>query len=184
MRSVATTIALLLFSLPRVLTQGASDQDLYDFSWITKWSAIGDSYAAGIGAGNSYSIGSPSSASLDCSRYDGAYPNLINLQLGTDPESIDFMFSACSGAVTSEVITQAKNLTIDQQMITISSGGNDAGLTDIINDCVYTYKAALSGDCTASLEKAQSIMESDEFASKLDELLSIAKSKLADNGTM
>lgn len=178
------TIALLVSSLPLGFTQDVNDQNLYDFSWITKWSAIGDSYAAGIGAGNSYSIGSPSSASLDCSRYDGAYPNLINLQLGTDPESIDFMFSACSGAVTSEVIKQAENLTVDQQMITISSGGNDAGLSNIINDCVYTYKARFSGDCTASLEKAQVIMESEEFASKLDELLGIAKSKLADNGTM
>ncbi|KAH0017849.1 hypothetical protein KCU78_g7397, partial [Aureobasidium melanogenum] len=166
----ATAVALLIFDLPRVLTQnadGSDDRDLYDFSWITKWSAIGDS-----------------SASWACSRYDGAYPNLINLQLGTDPGSIDFMFSACSGAVTSEVIQQAKELTAGQQMITISSGGNDAGLSSIVNACVYTYKAQLSGDCTASLDKAQSTIESAGFASKLDELLSIAKSKLADNGTI
>jgi lysophospholipase L1-like esterase len=186
MLSVAT-FALLVSSLPRVLTQNVDDsdnQDLYDFSWITKWSAIGDSYAAGIGAGNSYGIGSPSLTSYDCSRYDGAYPNLINLQLGTDPESIDFMFSACSGAVTSEVIEQAKDLTAGQQIITISSGGNDAGLSSIIQDCIYKFFPFGTAGCIASLEKSQSTMESDQFASKLDELLNMAKSKLADNGTM
>lgn len=176
-----------VFNSLHVLAQdeeSSIDVDLYDFSWIKKWAAVGDSYAAGIGAGNSYGIGAESRASYDCSRYDGSYPNLINLQLGTDPNSIDFTFRAYSGAVTSEVIDQVKRLSSEQQMITISSGGNDAGLSRIINDCVYTWRAMFSGDCNNSLDKAQSVMESDKFTSNLDTLLDTAKSKLASNGTM
>lgn len=59
-------------------------------------------YAAGIGAGNVLQS--------SCSRYDGAYPNLINLQLGTDPESIDFTFGACSGALTTDIVKQANKV--------------------------------------------------------------------------
>src|SRR4051812_47353361 len=45
--------------------------DPWDFSWVQKWAALGDSYAAGIGAGKS--LGSSS-----CSRYDASYPSYIN----------------------------------------------------------------------------------------------------------
>ncbi|KAI9829474.1 MAG: hypothetical protein M1819_006294 [Sarea resinae] len=133
-------------------------------------------YAAGIGAGNTIN-------SKD-SRYDGAYPNLINLQLGKDPDDVDFTFIARSGAKTLEITEQANQLDSGQQMITISSGGNDVGLVDDLNDCVFTFKGPLSGDCEETLANTQDIIDSDDFSFGLDGLLNAAKDKLAPGGTI
>lgn len=92
---------------------------------------INVSYAAGVGSGNLIDKG--------CSRYDSAYPNLINLSLEKSVKDIDFTFTACTGAVNSDVYTQVGSLTTGQQLITISSGGNDAGFFDILNACIYRW---------------------------------------------
>ena len=78
----------------------SSDPD--DLSFIKKWAAIGDSYAAGIGAGNVVDKG--------CSRYDGSYANLVNVQLDEDTSSIDFTYVACSGAKIPDITAQANSL--------------------------------------------------------------------------
>lgn len=62
-----------------------------DFGWISKWSAIGDSYAAGIGAGSS----PQSSEDRQCSRYGDAYPYLLNDLMEND--NAEFKFLPCAG---------------------------------------------------------------------------------------
>lgn len=59
-----------------------------------------------------------------CSRYDHAYPYLINNDptLG-DPSNRTFQFLSCSGAVTKDVLeTQIPNLSSNQQAILLSIG--------------------------------------------------------------
>jgi len=56
-----------------------------------------------------------------CSRYDGSYANLVAQQLGTEPGALDFTYSACSGAVISEVNTQVSALSAGQQFIIMSA---------------------------------------------------------------
>lgn len=150
--------------------------DPEDLSFIKKWAAIGDSYAAGIGAGNVVDRG--------CSRYDSSYPNLVNVQLGQDTSSIDFTFIACSGAKIPAIIDQANSLSGGQQMITVSAGGNDASLMDALNDCVFTFKGLFGGNCDQTLSKIQTFIDSSAFASSIDSLITAAKSKLAPGGTM
>ena len=166
--------SVLLFSIVFI---GALSQstDPGDLSFIKTWAAIGDSYAAGIGAGNKLQS--------SCSRYDSSYPNLINVQLGEDTSDIDFTFIACSGAKFPEITKQANSLNGGQQMITISAGGNDAGVIDALNDCVYTFKV-FSGSCEQTLANIQQVIDSDGFSSSVDGLISAAMSKLAPGGTM
>ena len=152
----------------------SSDPD--DLSFIKKWAAIGDSYAAGIGAGNV--------VDKSCSRYDSSYANLVNVQLGEDTTNIDFTYVACSGAKIPDITAQANSLDGGQQMVTISAGGNDAQLIVALNDCVYTFKGLFSGSCGATLDNIQTIIESAGFSSSIDGLISAAKSKLAPGGTM
>lgn len=165
---------LLVLTFPLYSFCQSNDPD--DLSFIKKWAAIGDSYAAGIGAGNV--------VDKSCSRYDGSYANLVNVQLGEDTTDIDFTYIACSGAKIPAITEQANSLDGGQQMITISAGGNDAQLIAALNDCVFTFKGLLSGSCGAILDNIRTIIDSADFSSSIDGLISAAKSKLGPDGTM
>lgn len=65
--------------------------DPYYFGWIKSWSAIRDSYAAGIGAGE----GPGTSDDRSCSRYGDAYPHLLDDLM--DNKKAEFKFLACTG---------------------------------------------------------------------------------------
>jgi hypothetical protein len=69
-------------------------------------------------------------------------------------------------------------------MITISAGGNDAGLTDALNDCVFTFKGLFSSNCDKTLDNIQTFIDGGNFASSMDGLITAAKSKLALGGTV
>lgn len=109
--------ASLLF--PFIITFGfgvaQTSDDPYDLTYLKKGAAVGDSYAAGIGAGNE--------VNWDCSRYDGSYSNLVAAQLGYGPkyEGFDFTYSACSGAVISGVNDQVNKLSGGQEFIIMSA---------------------------------------------------------------
>lgn len=61
------------------------------FTWIHTWTAIGDSFAAGIGAGQYPKTHEDTS----CSRYGDAYPVMLN-DLMEIPQA-SFNFIACTG---------------------------------------------------------------------------------------
>lgn len=57
-----------------------------------------------------------------------------------------------------------------QDLITISSGGNDAYLSDILNECVfqwYSDATPIKSLCDDQLAKAQAVIDSDDFHKKL-----------------
>ncbi|WP_322785153.1 SGNH/GDSL hydrolase family protein [Streptomyces profundus] len=89
--------------------------------------AVGDSYSSGVGAG------SYDDSSGDCRRSTVAYP-----QLWADANAPDdFAFTACSGAVTTDVINeQLAPLDAATTLVSISVGGNDAGFADAMQTCV------------------------------------------------
>ena len=74
---------------PRIPSNTARDPE--DFSWIKTWAAVGDSFAAGIGAGDV--LNGPND--VKCSQYSGASSELINIALG--PGTRNYQFLACSG---------------------------------------------------------------------------------------
>lgn len=111
------------------------DVDPTDQSWIKNIAAVDDSHSAGIGAGARLG----GLGDYFCSRSEYAFPNLVATDdsLG-DSTGRTFTNWACSGALTDDVTKQVNNLAGgSQDVITISSGGNDAKLTDILNECVF-----------------------------------------------
>src|ERR1700760_1220436 len=76
---------------------GTHSEDPYDQSWIQKWAAIGDSYAAGLGVG--------ARQDYSCSRYDGGYPDLISQddRFGQNPNRTS-QFLACSGLKSTQIL--------------------------------------------------------------------------------
>lgn len=125
-------------SIPIGLAPRQDDElDPGDLSFVTRLAAIGDSYSAGIGAGDrlgsingksirSWSCNEKLNPQKDwrCSRYDHSYPNLLNQdsRLG-DSSKRKFQFESCSGAVIDDVIEkQLPNLDSNQQVILLSAG--------------------------------------------------------------
>lgn len=73
------------------------DTDYEDFSWLRYWATLGDSYAAGIGAG--------SKIDKDCARYDRSYSYFMSIddRLGTN-QYREWQNLACSGATTEDIV--------------------------------------------------------------------------------
>jgi lysophospholipase L1-like esterase len=104
--------------------------------------ALGDSYAAGVGAG------AYDGDSGDCRRSTAAHPVLWAER--NAPAS--FTFVACLGAVTTDVLNdQLGALDSDTSLVTLSIGGNDAGFADTMETCVLRgTDACLSAVAAAS----------------------------------
>lgn len=120
-RFVSATAALLLGA---VLTLAAAQPAA---AAAPSYTALGDSYSSGVGAGGYIS------GSGDCRRSTRAYP--YRWAVSNSPSS--FTFAACSGARTADVITkQISALDEDTGLVSITVGGNDAGFADVMTTCV------------------------------------------------
>jgi lysophospholipase L1-like esterase len=88
--------------------------------------ALGDSYAAGIGA-------PPYDLTDRCLQSNKGYPALL------DPKGrIDLQVNAtCPGATTTEVaVKQVPKLTPSIELVTLTVGGNDLGFADLAGTCL------------------------------------------------
>ncbi len=95
-------------------------------------------------------------------------------------------YEICAGAKTPSVTTDqvAKLSDQSQQVITVSTGGNDVGLVDILDHCVFQWNPSVFSTCSYYLTAAQTIIDSDDYAKNLDSLLNTAKGKLTADGTI
>jgi len=150
----------------------------FDHSNIKSLASIGDSFAAGIGAGTRLT----GWGDWYCSRYGSSYPSLLN----TDPSLGDsagrtFQYFACSGATTPKVTSdQIPSLNNGIQLATLTIGGNDANLKDILAACIYNWDKDPRLDCDKTLEESQNTIDGPAFASNFDNLINKLKPKMAD----
>ncbi|KZM20131.1 uncharacterized protein EKO05_0002814 [Ascochyta rabiei] len=125
-----------------------------DLSWIQNLASIGDSYAAGLGSGKRVDFA--------CSRYNAAYPSIVHESLHARNTDSTHQFLACSGADTAEILAkQVPALHTNLDLITISAGGNDIGLTPILSNCVYQFYMAGEDACQKSVGEAQEKIGND-----------------------
>jgi lysophospholipase L1-like esterase len=114
--ALLAVVALVVAMLAIVLPASAAGEN---------YVALGDSYSSGTGAGDYGDSGS-------CKRSANSYAQLW----ANSHDVSSFTFVACSGAVTSDVLSsQVNSLSADTNFVTISIGGNDAGFTDVMIDC-------------------------------------------------
>lgn len=127
---------------------------------------------------------------------------MLNMSLGGSQK---FQFESCSGAKIPEIIDQQlPRIDSDQDLITISGGGNDLDFVGILNQCVYQIfaptqatavllaanlkglgsddlnKAARS--CEDTLKDVTNTANSADFAKSVDNLIQGALKKLSSNG--
>jgi hypothetical protein len=104
------------------------DEDPTDYSWVKNLAAIGDSFTAGIGAGNHLGDVFHNRDSWLCSRYDLSYPMLVNSVIG--PSVRNFQFPACSGDRSTQIFEQVS--TLKEDMVIMTAGGNDLCLVCLL----------------------------------------------------
>ena len=133
---------------------------------INEWSALGDSFASGVGAGD------PIGNMLPCRQFDQGYPPQMNgdSRLGSDTNR-KFNFVACSGSRTKNIVkggpySQADRLG-NPQIATLTIGGNNVGFFDILNACIYQFYWGWSGDCNEALANSQALIDSPEFETNI-----------------
>ncbi|MGW1975184.1 SGNH/GDSL hydrolase family protein [Streptomyces sp. NPDC001889] len=125
---------------------GAGQAKAGDRALALDYVALGDSYSSGVGAGGY------DSASGDCKRSNRAYPRLW--AAAHSPSS--FAFTACSGALTSDVTaSQLAPLTAATDLVSLSVGGNDAGFADVMTTCVLQSET----NCVNRVNRARSYVD-------------------------
>lgn len=103
--------------------------------------ALGDSYAAGVGAGNYLADGT------DCLRSMGSYPGVVATNRG-----YGLNLQACSGAVTADLPGQMTVLSSSTRRVSISVGGNDIGFAPVVTECL---KPSWWGNCGPAVDRAR-----------------------------
>lgn len=128
----------------------------------TTYVALGDSYAAGQGAG----------PYLDrCYRSENSYAELADLT-----KSIKLTTNAaCSGATAGQVAeTQLRRLNKSTELVTITAGGNDLNVGAV---AVLCGAALESPACQQSLASAQNLIGSGELSSRVARLILAVKAE-------
>ncbi|KAI4663426.1 uncharacterized protein J4E78_003840 [Alternaria triticimaculans] len=142
------------------------------FPWIQRFASIGDSYAAGLGSGTRLD--------WSCSRYTFSYPNILQTTLlGPNPNRTH-QFLACSGSTSTEILeTQIPALQDNLDLLTISAGGNDIGLTPILSNCIYQFYLSGEDACQTAITEARArIANETELYHNVTLLLDAAKPKM------
>ncbi|KAH0562424.1 hypothetical protein GP486_002884 [Trichoglossum hirsutum] len=151
-------------------TQGATP--LWPISYI----ALGDSFAAGIGAG--HYIDRNNDEVKRCKRFDGSYPwQAKHMFFYLDDEA--FNFEACSGDVLAGIDNQVANLGGNRaQAITLSISGNDFNFGDVVRSCIYSLKPLdinKDSDCQRALQGAREKIQDnriwDSYKAKVNDIL-------------
>ncbi|WP_218184553.1 SGNH/GDSL hydrolase family protein [Nigerium massiliense] len=103
--------------------------------------ALGDSYAAGAGAGNYINDGS------GCRRSANTHDVLI-----AQSQGLALDLQACSGAVVADVAgRQLGALNASTAYVTISAGGNDVGFSHVISECA---QPGWMSNCNGAIDDA------------------------------
>jgi len=148
--------------------------------WPNSYIAMGDSYAAGIGAGRFFQP--EDYANKACKRFDGSYPvQVADPTLGIFNNGIPngFNFVACTGAVLEDLNRQREILQGKRaQLITISISGNDFDFAEVVIACAYNSNIWGPRDrqCDEALSRAEAKLDDDaiwdDFAFKVGEIIS------------
>ncbi|WP_441247066.1 SGNH/GDSL hydrolase family protein [Kitasatospora sp. McL0602] len=121
------------------------------------YTALGDSYAAGVGGG------AYDPASGDCHRGARSYPALWDT--ANQPGGA-FDFAACGGATTQDVLRdQLPGVPGGSTAVTLTVGGNDLGFADVVTGCLQPFTT--DARCDGALDEADRRLR-EELPDRLD----------------
>ena len=144
---------------------------------ITEWTAMGDSYAVGIGAGGL--LPSLSRIGSDtCYRFNQSYNGLLQ-SFDLVPKPRSFNYVACSGSTFQQILgdqfqdanhCKLRNFRYQcwpawgsrPAFITLTMGGNDVNIVQLIQACILNIDISRKG-CDGLIDGAFDILRSDDF---------------------
>ena len=130
----------------------------------TKYIALGDSYAAGLGAGPYLD---------DCYRSENTYS-----ELAAHKKSIKLVANAaCSGKTTQDVVnTQLRQLNKGTELVTITAGGNNLRFAEILASCGAAMVNPAAGPlCDAASAYAEGQISSHKLAGDVTAMIQRVK---------
>lgn len=114
--------------------------------------ALGDSYAAGLGA---------AAPKDSCGRSSFGYPSVI-----AKVARLDLTLAACSGATMADVArTQLGQVTDSADFVTVQAGGNDIGFAPVLALCA---QPASDDACAAAVAQGRAYLEGGFGANATD----------------
>lgn len=141
---------------------------------ITSYAALGDSYAAGDGAGSSKLL--PGSDPV-CGRFTDAYPIWISNNSALSISPYEFRNAACGRATTHSIIKDQVPRIADSQIVTLTVGGNEVDFFLVLNECIQQWHPL--GSCHNQLVASKKAIESSKFIADYNLMIREAVSKLA-----
>ncbi|KAL8989940.1 MAG: hypothetical protein Q9169_008244 [Polycauliona sp. 2 TL-2023] len=154
--SVVSQTAAGIINLPHETGLGAA---------ISEWTGMGDSYAAGVGAGNMIAF-----FDATCLRHDESYPVLSNTNLQPRPRKFNFV--ACSGDKFPAILQKQLQPALLRprwgdrpEFVTISMGGNDIGFLELVIRCIYSIPNPTNPrqTCDDAIAGSQRLVNSPDF---------------------
>jgi len=128
-----------------------------------EYAAVGDSFAAGTGAG--------SYIETTCYTSTKSYPKLLD----ADANLRLVAFPACSGASTATVITsQVPAIPATAARVTLTAGGNDVGFSSIMLNCfVFPW----SSSCESHIVNAETLVANGTVATNVASTVQAIKAR-------
>lgn len=139
--------------------------------WPSTYIAMGDSFAAGIGAGKFFD---GERETKRCKRFAGSYPSQLRDKLKGIKT---FDFAACSGDKLPDLDAQHSKLKgARADIVTLSISGNDFGFAKVVEMCLYNYGGSFWGasqdmkdkQCQDALGDARKLVNGNEVWDNYD----------------
>lgn len=170
MTSMTSIITYLFAFLIPVLASPLQQFNSSSFPTITTYTALGDSYATGNGAGtHGHSL---------CSPFSDAYPVQLSKAIGP----VLFQSAACGGATTGSVFWHQLDSIGDSDLVTLTVGGNEVDFFGVLNECVYQWRPL--GSCECELRKSRRLIETRRFVDGYARMVRLARQRMKPSGRL
>ncbi|GAA2513549.1 SGNH/GDSL hydrolase family protein [Pilimelia columellifera] len=148
-RASRRVISLLSFLLVAATTAVVAPASAFAAASPTRYVSLGDSYSAGVGAGDY------DAASGSCRRSRHAYPR----QWVAAHAGAVATYLACSGADTATLLRdQAPGVPVNATLVTVSIGGNDVGFGQVIAACVASGESKCANAVNTATGKIENAL--------------------------
>jgi GDSL-like Lipase/Acylhydrolase family len=142
------------------------------------YAALGDSYAAGNGAGSTKLL---PNFDIACGRFSGAYPVQIYSSSHLNIPGDCFKNLACGGATTVSLLHSQVPKIEDAEIVTITVGGNEVDFFMVLNSCVIQWWPSAS--CDRVMARAMKLVQSWKFLDNFNRLIRETKKRM-DSGAL
>lgn len=130
--------------------------------WPSSYSALGDSYAAGAGAG--------APIVFSCGRFSEAYPVQVARSKYLNISDANVNYLACGGSDSRSVLLHQVPFIEKSDVVTITVGGNEVHFFSVLNACIYQWLPFSS--CEREIAEARALIESQSLIAKIDAVIS------------